>query len=305
MHAKTDSEVTSLAASSPPRSPRRPFYYVMSPSQHDQEKLSITSSPPSSPFHHHCHVSSSIHHSRESTSAHFSSSLWNGPWKKLSSPRRSSVHGEDQDEDDDQEEEERRLGTRCYAFLFFLAFFIIFSFFSLVLWGASRAYPPKISVQSIVFESYNIHPGLDWSGVPTKMLTLNSTVKISFENPATFFGVRVSSTPLELFFSDLPVATGHMKEFYQRRKSKRVVTVKVAAKQIPLYGGGVAFTSVRDGGAAANVPLNLTFVVRSRARVLGKLVKSKFYRRIRCLLHFREMRLRRPLDLSRACLYRS
>ncbi|VVA34071.1 PREDICTED: Late embryogenesis abundant [Prunus dulcis] len=35
------------------------------------------------------------------------------------------------------------------------------------------------------------------------------------------------------------------------------------------------------------VPLNLTFVVRSRAYILGKLVKSKFYQRITCSVTLR------------------
>ncbi|CAA7391515.1 unnamed protein product [Spirodela intermedia] len=312
MHAKSDSEVTSLAASSPPRSPRRPLYYVMSPSQHEAEKMSISSSPPASPYHqhhhphHHRYASSPIHHSRESSTTRFSASLWNGgPWRKLSYAR----DGCEEEEDDSDEEDNawRRSGIppKCYAVLFVLGFVALFSFFSIVLWGASRAYKPNISVKSIAFQSFNLHPGMDWSGVPTKMLTMNSTVKISFRNPATFFGVHVSSTPLELYFCDLVVAAGRMKEFYQPRKSQRMVTVRVAAEQVPVYGGGSTFTSLGDGEAPANIPLNLTFVMRARARVLGKLVRSKFYRRIRCSLHFTEPHLRKPLDLSRVCRYRS
>lgn len=152
MHAKSDSEVTSLAASSPPRSPRRPLYYVMSPSQHEAEKMSIASSPPASPYHHHHphhhrYASSPIHHSRESSTTRFSASLWNGgPWRKLSYAR----DGCDEEEDDDEEDNAwRRSGIppKCYAVLFVLGFVALFSFFSLVLWGASRAYKPNISVK--------------------------------------------------------------------------------------------------------------------------------------------------------------
>ncbi|CAL1398920.1 unnamed protein product [Linum trigynum] len=44
MHAKTDYEVTSLAPSSPTRSPRRPAYFVQSPSRdsHDGEKTTTS-----------------------------------------------------------------------------------------------------------------------------------------------------------------------------------------------------------------------------------------------------------------------
>lgn len=60
----------------------------------------------------------------------------------------------------------------------------------------------------MAFQSYDIHAGTDMTGVPTKMLSINSTVRIAFRNPATFFGVHVSSTPFQLYFSDLKIATG-------------------------------------------------------------------------------------------------
>lgn len=65
-------------------------------------------------------------------------------------------------------------------------------------------------VQSIVFESFNIQAGMDGTGVPTKMLSLNSTVRISFRNPATFFGVHVSSTPITLYYYQLEIAQGNV-----------------------------------------------------------------------------------------------
>lgn len=37
---------------------------------------------------------------------------------------------------------------------------------------------------------------------------MNSTVKLTFRNTATFFGVHVTSTPLDLSYSRLRVASG-------------------------------------------------------------------------------------------------
>lgn len=62
----------------------------------------------------------------------------------------------------------------------------------------------------MVFEFYNVQAGMDHTGVPTKMLSINSTVRIKFRNTATFFGVHVTSTPLELYYSDLKVASGQV-----------------------------------------------------------------------------------------------
>lgn len=48
----------------------------------------------------------------------------------------------------------------------------------------------------------------DASGVATEMVTINATIKFSFRNRGTFFGVHVSSTPLDLAYTELTLATG-------------------------------------------------------------------------------------------------
>nr|CAD1835201.1 unnamed protein product [Ananas comosus var. bracteatus] len=251
-----------------------------------------------------------IHHSRESSTALYSAPLKHAPWRKLSAAHSrgagagaaAAIGGAGDDEEEEEEEErvagEERNLLRRYACLF-LAFVLVFTLFSLILWGATKSYKPKVLVKSVVFESYNIQAGMDYTGVPTKMMSLNSTVRIAFRNPGTFFGVHVTSTPLDLYFYDLKVASGYIKEFYQPRQSGRVVTVGVGGRQVPLYGGGSGLSSrsvdrdgkSKGGTTAAVVPLNLTFVVRARAHVLGYLVKSKFYLRVRCALSLREAHL--------------
>jgi len=44
----------------------------------------------------------------------------------------------------------------------------------------------KITLQSIVFENWNVQFGNDWSGVPTYVLSLNSTIKMMYKNPSNF-----------------------------------------------------------------------------------------------------------------------
>ncbi|KAM3267959.1 hypothetical protein P3S67_031944 [Capsicum chacoense] len=47
LHAKSESDITSLAHTSPSRSPKRPVYYVQSPSRdsHDGDKTSMQPTP--------------------------------------------------------------------------------------------------------------------------------------------------------------------------------------------------------------------------------------------------------------------
>lgn len=52
--------------------------------------------------------------------------------------------------------------------------------------------------------------GSDFTGVPTKMLTVNGSLKLSVYNPATIFGIHVSSAPINLIYSKIPVATGQV-----------------------------------------------------------------------------------------------
>lgn len=63
-------------------------------------------------------------------------------------------------------------------------------------------------MQSISYNEFGVQAGMDFSGVATEMVSMNSTVKLIFRNTGTFFGVHVTSTPLVLSFSQLTVATG-------------------------------------------------------------------------------------------------
>lgn len=95
-----------------------------------------------------------------------------------------------------------------------------------------------------------------------------------------------------------------MGEFYESRKSGRVVSIAVTGSQVPLYGAGSSLNSGSNGFAPADIPLDLKFVVRARAYMLGKLIRSKFYRHVRCSLYLREKSLGKPvLHLDNACAY--
>lgn len=133
MHTKSDSEVTSLAPSSPTRSPRRPVYYVQSPSRdsHDGEKMSFQSTPILSPMGSPPHSNSSLgRHSRESSTSRFSGSLKPGSRKVQPHDGR---HGKgnkgwnqcsviEEEGPYDEFDDEKSWPRRCYVFLFYLVF---------------------------------------------------------------------------------------------------------------------------------------------------------------------------------------
>ncbi|KAL8038398.1 hypothetical protein ABFS82_11G115100 [Erythranthe guttata] len=289
-HSKTDSEVTSLA----PSSPNRAVYYVQSPSRdsHDGEKTtnSFHSTPVLSP------MGSPGRHSRDSSSTRYSGSLKPGSQKSSNGSRRHHHHhhnnrkAEKQWKEFDAIEEEgllddggarRGFPRRCYFPAFVVGFFVLFSFFALILWGASKNQKPVVTMKSILFDRFVIQAGTDSSGVATVMVTMNSTVKMSFRNKGTFFGVHVTSSPFDLSFTDLTLATGSVEKFYTSRKSQKTVTVVLIGDNIPLYGGGADLSS-QGGKPVKPVALNLTLTVRARAYIMGRLVKPKFQNGVQC-----------------------
>ncbi|KAK8948087.1 hypothetical protein KSP40_PGU006508 [Platanthera guangdongensis] len=324
-YAKTESEATSIGTSSPTRSPRRPAYYVQSPSRdsHDGEKTTASFhstpvlSPTASPQHSHSSIG---HHSRESSSSRFSGSLKPGASRKIN-PDGASTGGRHKSDkawkdcavieeegllEEDEDSRRGRIPRRCYFPVFVISFVVLFSFFALILWGASHSQSPVISMKSITFENFMVSAGTDATLVPTDLATLNSTVKMSFRNRGTFFGVHVTSIPLDLSFYELPLASGSVNEFYQSRKSQRNLNVVVSGSRIPLYGGAASITAPAAGKSnaateAPPVPLSLSFTVRSTAYVLGRLVKPKFYNRVHCTVAMDQSKLNMPAFVEQFC----
>uniref|UniRef100_A0A804MCZ7 Late embryogenesis abundant protein LEA-2 subgroup domain-containing protein n=1 Tax=Zea mays TaxID=4577 RepID=A0A804MCZ7_MAIZE len=239
-HAKTDSEVTSLAPSSPPRSPPRTrgaVYYVQSPSRdsHDGETIKAATSvhstpalsPMASPRHSHSHSHSSM--GRDSSSSRFSGHGHNKRKADKGGSNKGAPGGKGWQEIGvieeeglmDEEDHTRIVPRKCYCFLaFLLGFVALFSFFALVLWGASRSQKPRIVMGTIRFDNFIIQAGTDASLVPTDMATTNSTVRFTYRNRGTFFGIHVTADPFQLSYSQLTLASGDVSESVLVRPSR-------------------------------------------------------------------------------------
>ncbi|KAM1201515.1 hypothetical protein ACFX2J_017606 [Malus domestica] len=287
-HAKSDSDVTSLSPSSP-RSPKRPVYYVQSPSRdsNDGDKSSTVQATPAfnSPMESPSHPSYG-HHSRASSSSRVS-----GPFRSSNSGQKGARKRNDKgwpecnviEEDGDYGGlyGNKGIPRRCQICVALFGFVVIFSVFCLILWGASRPYKARVSVKSLAVHNFYFGEGSDMTGVPTKMLTMNCSVRMTVYNPATFFGIHVSSTPIKLMYSEIAVATGQLKKYYQPRKSYRNVTVNLQGIKVPLYGAGASLAVSDNNGG---VPMMLVFEVRSRGNVVGRLVRSKHRRHVSCTM---------------------
>ena len=92
------------------------------------------------------------------------------------------------------------------------------------------------------------------------------------------------------------------KKFYQSRKSQRQITVNLIGSKIPLYGGGADLGSL-NGAPIQPLTLALKFEVRSRANVLGKLVRPKFIRRVDCTAVMDPKKMNVAINLKNKCTY--
>nr|GLL20584.1 uncharacterized protein LOC109186414 isoform X1 [Ipomoea trifida] len=160
-------------------------------------------------------------------------------------------------------------------------FSFVFAVLCFIIWGASRPYKTLVSLKALNVHSFYYGQGSDHTGVPTRLLTVNCSLSMATHNPATFFGIHVSSTAVKLFYSQLTVATGKVDEYYQPSKSYKELTVRLHGHKVPLYGTG---TSLVDLDNKDGVPLMLDFEMRSHGCLVGKLVKTKHTRHVSCSL---------------------
>lgn len=288
LHTKSESDVTSLAPSSPSRSPKRPVYFVQSPSRdsHDGDKSSSMQATPNcnSPIESPSHPSFG-RHSRNSSASRFSGIFRSSSGRKGNRKRNDKGWPECnvilEEGNYDEFDDDKAFTRRCQALMGVCGFIVLFTVFCLIIWGAARPYKPEVSVKSLLVSNLYVGSGADFTGVPTKMLNVNGSLRISVYNPATFYGIHVSSTPVNLVYSDVVVATGQLKEYFQGRKSRQIKVVHIEGTKVPLYGAG---SNLVVSSNAVQVPLTLEFEIRTRGDVVGKLVRTKRRRWISCPL---------------------
>lgn len=286
IHTKSESDITSLAPSSPSRSPKRPIYYVQSPSRdsHDGDKSASLQTTPmyNSPMESPSHPSMG-RHSRNSSASRFSGVFRSSSGRKGSRRRNDKGWPECNvilEEGNYDGYDEKGLSRKIQALIGVLSFVILFTLFCLIIWGASRPFKTQVTLKSLAVHNFYVSEATDFSGVPTKVMTFNGSLKLGIHNPATFFGIHVSSTPITLAYSEIIVATGQLQKHYQPRKSRSTTSIIVYGDKVPLYGAGssIDVSSERSG----QVPFILQMEIHSRGDVVGKLVRARHHLHVFC-----------------------
>ncbi|KAL2500814.1 Late embryogenesis abundant protein [Forsythia ovata] len=305
MHATSESDVTSISPSSSPASTKRAVYYVQSPSRdsHDEAyKSSSSMHGGTAPTDH----SSSESPSRPSTFARHSmasaasrvSSRENRQRANIKGWRQCNVVEEEGDYDDYYGN--RTYTRQCKISMVILGFGVVFSTVCLIILGVNRPYHPQVSVKSLSVHDLFYGEGSDWTGVPTKFLTLNCTASMVIYNPAKFFGIHVSCDPVNLIYLEITVARGQLKKYYQPKKSVRHMSVSLEGKMVPLYGAGMSLVASDNNGGFA---LKLEFEIMSRGYLVGKLVKTTHRRHVSCPLLLNSKTTKQIAFKQNSCKY--
>ncbi|KAF0917335.1 hypothetical protein E2562_017509 [Oryza meyeriana var. granulata] len=292
--ATSESDMTSLATSSPSRSPKAgPAYYVQSPSRDSHDDGDKSSSTQATPVYNNSPLDSPSHHSfgrhsRVSSASRFSGNLRSASGSRGGGRRRMNAKGwREVDAAIDEEEEgvydefdDGYEPSRCCVFAFrFSVLVLAFTVLCLIVWGIARHYKPGVVVKSLTVGNFYAGEGTDRTGVPTKLVTMNCSLQINVHNPSTMFGIHVSSTSIRIMLSEIAIANGQLEKFYQPRSSHHVALVIVHGEKIPLYGAGATLALSNAGGA---VPLTIDLAVRTRGYVIGKLVRVTHTKRVKC-----------------------
>uniref|UniRef100_A0A7N0TJ01 Late embryogenesis abundant protein LEA-2 subgroup domain-containing protein n=1 Tax=Kalanchoe fedtschenkoi TaxID=63787 RepID=A0A7N0TJ01_KALFE len=192
----------------------------------------------------------------------------------------------------------------CQFTLAISGFIALFGFFCLILWAAAKPFKPNITVKSLTTHNMNLGVGVDHTGVPTRMLTLNCSVDIAVHNPATFFGIHLRSKSLQLMYSRITIATGQISKYYQARKSRGMLKVKVEGHEVALYGVG---ESLAKSSYLDRIPVRLVFHLFSTGKVVGKLVSVEYKSHVSCSLFITKSHSidnNKPINLQHnACIY--
>ncbi|CAA3021037.1 Late embryogenesis abundant [Olea europaea subsp. europaea] len=304
MHATSESDFTSISPYSSPASAKQAVYYVQSPSRdsHDEaDKCSSSMHGVTSPTYHSStdeSPSNLSRHSMASAASRFSS---------RDNRRRGYIKGwrqcnvvEEEDADDDYYYENREFTSQCKILMVIVGFGAVFSVICLIIWGISRPYDPQISMKSLSVHDLFYGEGSDWTGVPTKFLTVNCTASMVIYNPAKFFGIHVSSDPVNLIYLEITVARGQLKKYYQPKKSVRKMAVSLEGQRVPLYGAGMSLSELDKSGG---FPLKLDFEMKSRGYLIGKLVKTTHRRHVSCSLLLNSKTTKQIVFKQNSCKY--
>lgn len=93
-----------------------------------------------------------------------------------------------------------------------------------------------LDLQSITFEQLKVQAGQDAGGIGTDMITMNATLRMMYRNTGTFFGVHVTSSPIDLSFSQITIGSGTVSPKIRKPTLKRIFSCSSISQSLVRFG---------------------------------------------------------------------
>ncbi|WCJ18944.1 hypothetical protein M5689_001257 [Euphorbia peplus] len=152
----------------------------------------------------------------------------------------------------------------------------------LVFYIATKPPPPNISIKVGGVKEFGLGEGVDGSGVTTKILTTNCSIRLHVDNNSRLFALHIHPPFLQMFFGHLPFAISRGTKLNAESHSSTVFKLYIGTKNKPMYGAGRMMEDLLDSGNGLPILIRLSFT--SHFRVVSNLIHPKHHYQAQCLL---------------------
>ncbi|KAL1811641.1 hypothetical protein ACET3Z_021706 [Daucus carota] len=153
----------------------------------------------------------------------------------------------------------------------------------LVFYFATKPPTPKLSIKIAGIREFGLGEGVDASGVTTKLLTSNFSIRLVIDNKSKLFGLHIRPPILSISYTNLPpFAISVGQELYAYSDGKTRFQLSTGTKNKPMYGAGRSMQDMLESGKG--LPLDIRMSITSSFHVISSFVKPTFHQQARCLL---------------------
>ncbi|KAF8010064.1 hypothetical protein BT93_J0895 [Corymbia citriodora subsp. variegata] len=154
----------------------------------------------------------------------------------------------------------------------------------LVFYLATKPPKPDVSLKVDGIPNFVLGEGVDGTGVSTKILSCNISVRLWVDNKSKLFGLHIQPPLIHLYFGRLPLATGHPGgELYAGSGGTTSFRMYVGTRNKAMYGAGRSMQDMLEEGKGG-LPLRVGVRLRSSIHVVEGLVHVRFHHQANCLV---------------------
>ncbi|KAI6668897.1 hypothetical protein NL676_003782 [Syzygium grande] len=154
----------------------------------------------------------------------------------------------------------------------------------LVFYLATKPPNPDVSVKVEGIPNFILAEGVDGTGVSTKILSCNVSMRLWVDNKSKLFGLHVQPPLNHLYFGRLPLAiTRHGGELYAGSGGMTSFGMYVGTRNKAMYGAGRSMQDMLEG-SKGGLALRVGVRLRSSIHVVEGLVHVRFHHQAHCFV---------------------